>query len=207
MAEYEMQEMNLPDKDGKKVLYPRIVLSQRVDTAYIAKILSQSTTFTVAEIIGLLHGVADQMASQMSMGRPVKLDGIGTFTPSLALHKDKERETGEEGSVKRNAQSIRIGGINFRPEKQLVRNTNRQCVLKRSQHKFMRSSQKYTPDQRLEMARQYLTSHPYIRIADYVALTGLRRTAAALELKQWSNQPESGIDSSGRGVHKVYIRG
>ena len=25
MAEYEMQEMNLPNKDGKRILYPRLV--------------------------------------------------------------------------------------------------------------------------------------------------------------------------------------
>ncbi|MDR2920448.1 MAG: HU family DNA-binding protein [Tannerella sp.] len=205
MAEYQMQEMNLPDKDGKRVLYPRIILSQRVDTASIAKMLSQSTTFTVAEVIGLLQGLADQISNQMSYGRSVKLDGIGTFTPSLTLRKGKERETGEEGSVKRNAQSIRVGDIHFRPEKTFISNTNRQCVLERSQHRFVRSSQKYTPDQRLEMARQYLSSHPYLRIADYAALTGLRHTAASLELKQWSRQPESGISASGRGTHKVYI--
>lgn len=207
MAEYQMQEMNLPDKDGKRVLYPRIVRGQRVDTAFIAKMLSQSTTFTVAEVIGLLQGLADQISNQMSYGRSVKLDGIGIFTPSLALQKDKERETGEEGSVKRNAQSIMIGGINFRPEKQFIRNANRQCMLKRSQHKFKRSSQKYTPDQRLEIARQYLSLHPFMKIADYASLTGLRHTAASLELKQWSVQPESGISASGRGTHKVYING
>lgn len=207
MAEYQMQEMNLPDKDGRRILYPRLILGEQVNTAYIAKRVAQGTTFSVAEVIGLVQALADQISDQMSCGRPVKLDGIGIFTPSLALHKDKERETGEEGSVKRNAQSIMIGGINFRPEKQFIRNTDRQCNLVRSQRKFRRSSQKYTPDQRLEIARQYLTSHPYIKVADYAALTGLRRTAASLELKQWSRQPESGISASGRGTHKVYISG
>lgn len=207
MAEYQMQEMNLPGKDGKKVLYPRLILGEQVNTAYLAKKMAQNTTFSVAEVIGLIQALADQISDQMSYGRSVKLDGIGIFTPSLALHKDKERETGEEGSVKRNAQSIMIGAINFRPEKEFIRNTNRQCMLKRSQHKFKRSSQKYTPDQRLEMVREYLTTHPYIRVADYAALTGLRHTAASLELKQWSRQPESGIRASGRGTHKVYING
>lgn len=41
MAEYEMQEMNLPNKDGKRILYPRLVQSGQASTDYIAKILSE----------------------------------------------------------------------------------------------------------------------------------------------------------------------
>ncbi len=35
----------------------------------------------------------------MAEGRSVKIDGIGTFTPSLTLGRDKEREDPEEGGV------------------------------------------------------------------------------------------------------------
>ena len=206
MPEYEMQEMNLPNKDGKKVLYPRLILSGQIDTEYLAKMLAHDTSFTTADVIGLLHGLADQLSSLMSYGRSVKLDGIGIFTPSLALREGKERETGEKNDTRRNAQSIIVGGVRFRPEKKFVRNINRQCEFVRSQRKFKRSSQKYTPAQRLEMAQEYLDSHPYLRVADYVAITGLRPTAASKELRQWSNQPDSGIGSSGRGTHKVYIK-
>lgn len=206
MPEYEMQEMNLPNKDGKKVLYPRLVLSGQIDTEYIAKMLAHDTSFTTADVIGLLQGLADQLSSHMSYGRSVKLDGIGIFTPSLSLREGKERETGEEKDTRRNAQSIMVGGVSFRPEKKLVRNINRQCEFVRSQRKFKRSSQQYTPAQRLKMAQEYLGSHPYLRVADYVAITGLRSTTASKELRQWSNQPDSGICSSGRGTHKVYIK-
>lgn len=41
MAEYEMQEMNLPNKEGKRVLYPRLVQRGQADTDYIAKTLAQ----------------------------------------------------------------------------------------------------------------------------------------------------------------------
>ena len=205
MAEYEMQEMNLPNKDGERVLYPRLVMGERIDTISIAKALADTTTFSVAEVIGLLQGLADRMSFFMALGRSVKLDGVGTFTPALALREGKERETAEKGCEKRNAQSIVIGDIHFRPEKTFVHKTNRQCALVRSQRKFKRSSQKYTPEQRLELARKYLASHPYMKIGDYAELTGLRRTAASLELKQWSDQADSGVSSSGRGTHKVYI--
>lgn len=206
MAEYAMQEMNLPNSEGEQVLYPRMVLNRQVDTAYIAKRLASQTTFTAAEVIGLLMGLSDELSFHLAEGSPVKLEGIGIFTPALALHKGKERETGEEGEAKRNAQSIYVGGVNFRPEKSLLKDINRQCELERSKGKFKRSSQKYTPEQRLELAKQYLDSHPFMRIADYAAITGLRKTAASIELKQWLLLPDSGIATSGRGTHKVYVK-
>ena len=127
MAEYEMQEMNLPNKDGKRILYPRLVQHGQASTDYIAKILSEKSSFTRGDIKGLLQELADELAYQMGQGKSVKLDGIGTFVPSLALRIDKERETGEADSTRRNARSIVVGSINFRAEKSLIHNTNYNC--------------------------------------------------------------------------------
>ncbi|OKZ07330.1 MAG: DNA-binding protein [Bacteroides oleiciplenus] len=207
MAEYEMQEMNLPNKEGKRVLYPRLVQRGQADTEYIARILSQKSSFSKGDVTGLLQELADELAYQMGQGKSVKLDGIGTFVPALTLRKDRERETGEEDSTRRNARSIAVGGINFRPEKSLVAYTNYHCELERSQQKFHRSSQKFTPEQRLQRAKQYLSEHPYMTVSDYCRLTGLRHTTASLELKKWAGQSETTITTSGRGTHKVYIDG
>ena len=205
MAEYDMQEMNLPKKEGKRVLYPRLVQRGQITTEDIAKKIAQKSTFSKGEILGLLGEVADEMAYQMGEGRSVKLEQIGTFVASLCLRDGKERETGEEKGTRRNARSIVVGDIKFRPDKTLLEETNRNCDLERSQHKFHRSSQHYTPGQRLERAKNYLAKHPYMTVGDYSEITGLRKTAASLELRQWAELPDSGIGRSGRGTHKVYI--
>ncbi|WP_106827758.1 HU family DNA-binding protein [Parabacteroides pacaensis] len=206
MAQYEMQEMNLPNEEGKRILYPRLILTGQKDTNFLAKLLARGTTFNAGEVSGLLQGLADEMALLLGQGYSIKLNGIGTFTPSLALRKDKEREEAGEDATRRNARSIEIGGIKFRPEKEFVRSTNRGCTLERSQQKFRRSSKKYTPQQRLKRALQYLDKYPYMTIADYAALTGLCHTTASLELKSWRQQPDSEITVSGCGTHRVYIR-
>ncbi len=54
MAEYEMQEMNLPNKEGKRVLYPRLVQRGQITTEDIAKKIAQKSTFSKGEILGLL---------------------------------------------------------------------------------------------------------------------------------------------------------
>lgn len=201
-----MQEMNLPNKEGKRILYPRLVQRGQADTDYIAKNLAQKSSFSKGDVIGLLQELGDELAYQMRQGKSVKLDGIGTFVPSLALRTDKERETGEEDGTRRNARSIVVGSINFRAEKALLRNTNYNCDLERSQQKFQRSSQKYTPEQRLERAQQFLANHPFMTVRDYARLNGLRHTTASLELRKWAEQPENNITTSGRGTHKVYVR-
>lgn len=206
MAEYEMQESNLPNKEGKRILYPRLVLYGQRDTGYIARKLASATTFTPGEVTGLLQVLADEIASQLAQGYSIKLDGIGNFTASLALSHGKERETGEAESPKRNAQSIEIGYINFRPDKKWIKQTNLQCVLSRSQKKFRRSLQKYSPQQRKDQALTHLNTHPVLTVSDYMQLTGLRRTTAAIELKTWAAQPDSPIDISGEGKHRIYIR-
>nr|WP_302828844.1 HU family DNA-binding protein [uncultured Bacteroides sp.] len=205
MAEYEMQEMNLPNKEGKRVLYPRLVQRGQITAEDIAKKISQKSTFSKGDILGLLDELADELAYQMGEGKSVKLERIGTFVASLCLRDGKERETGKEEESRRNARSIAVGDIKFRPDKALLQETNLNCNLERSQHKFRRSSQRYTPEERLERARNYLAEHPYMTVGDYCAITGLRRTAASLELRQWADQPDSGIGRSGRGTHKVYV--
>lgn len=206
MAEYEMQESNLPNKEGKRILYPRLVLYGQRDTGYIARKLASATTFTPGEVTGLLQALADEIASQLAQGYSIKLDGIGNFTASLALNRGKERETGEAGSPKRNAQSIGIGSIRFCPDKKWIKQADLQCVLSRSQRKFRRSSQRYTPEQRKVLAGRFLESHPVLTVAAYMELTGLRHNVAAVELKKWAAQPDSPIDISGEGKHRIYIR-
>ena len=90
MAQYTMQEMNLPNEEGKRLLYPRMVLAKRVGLQEVAEALERSSTYTTSDVIGVLQGVARELAWLMAQGHPVKLDGIGTFTPALTLRKGKD---------------------------------------------------------------------------------------------------------------------
>lgn len=206
MAEYEMQESNLPNEEGKRILYPRLVLYGQRDSGYIARKLASATTFNPGEVTGLLQALADEIASQLAQGYSVKLEGVGNFTASLALNRGKERETGEAGSPKRNAQSIGIGSIRFCPDKKWIKQADQQCVLSRSQRKFRRSSQRYTLEQRKDLAARFLESHPVLTVSAYMELTGLRHNAAAVELKKWASRPGSPLDILGEGKHRIYTR-
>ena len=99
-----------------------------------------------------------------------------------------------------------MGGVNFRVDKDLIRETNGWCDLKRAPWKPVRSSRKYTAEQRLALAKAYLEEHPYLTVSDYRQLTGLLQTAATTELRKWAHTSGTGIETSGRGNHKVYVK-
>ena len=52
---------------------------------------------------------------------------------------------------------------------------------------------------------EYLKENGVMNIGDYCRITGLLRNTAAIELRKWREMPETGIDTKGRGTHKVYI--
>ena len=74
MAEYEMQESNLPNEEGKRILFPRMVINTQRDLEDIAKAISQTSTFSPGDIKGLIIALADEIAYRMGEGCSVKID-------------------------------------------------------------------------------------------------------------------------------------
>jgi len=203
---YVMKEMPDLNGTGERVLYPQFAQIEQITTHQLAESIRGKSTYSEGEIEGLIRMIAQEMVHELALGHSVKLDGIGTFTPSLALQPGKEREEPDGEGRHRNARSILVGNVNFRAEKKLVQEVNLHCRPVRAPWKARRSSQKYTEEERLALALHYLEEQPYLSVADYQRLTGLLRTAATEELRRWAKQPDTGIEAAGRGSHRVYVR-
>ena len=206
MATYEMHESNLPNDEGKRTLYPRMRLAGQDSLEDLAGRISRISTFSAGDIKGLVKALVEEMAVSMSQGRSVKIEKLGIFTPSLGLRKGAERETGREGERRRNAASICVSGIRFKPGKALLEETDRRCELRRAERKFERSSQQYTLQQRRQLALEHLEHHPFLTVGDYCDLTGLLHTTAANELRRWREEEGSAIGVRGTGTHRVYVK-
>lgn len=132
MPNYVMKEM--PDLQGKgeTITYPQMVMTGQTSTRELAEYIAMKCAFSKGVTEGVICELGEALAHEMGLGRSVKIEGLGVFTPTLALLPDKEREKPEEDATKRNAQSIYVGGVNFRVDKELVRGTNEWCNLKRA---------------------------------------------------------------------------
>lgn len=155
-------------------------------------------------ILGVLSLVSEKLALCMAEGYSVKLEGIGTFNAKLGVRDDMLPDAFEEGESSRNAKSLLVDGVMYRADKNLIRNTDRKCTLVRGGESRLKKSP-FSLEERIEKARNFLKSHMFMRVPDYVSLTGLSRSTAAEELRKLATNPTSGIMSRGSRSQKVYI--
>lgn len=201
MAKYRMETMPDLRGNGATPTYPRMVHEGVVTTDKLAEDLQARSTFTTGDIKGLLATLSEYIAEQTAQGYSLKIDGLGTFSATLALAEGKEREVA--GGTRRNAQSICLRSIKFRPDKELLKSAQKELRLERDptpQRELLLANR----DERLSAALAFIEQEGFLRVADYVALTGLSRTMATSELRAFHSQRLLGI--RGRGTHKVYVK-
>ena len=194
---YQMKEMPDLQGTGEPITYPKMVMTGQTGTRELAEYIAMTSGFSKGVTEGIICELGEALAHEMGMGRSVKIEGLGVFTPALSIYPDKEREQPQESTTKRNARSIYVSGVNFRTDKALIRETNHWCELERASWKPARSSKKYTPEQRLALAHQYLDKHAFLTVSI---------STATVELRKWAHTPGSGIDTRGIGSHKVYVK-
>ncbi len=142
----------------------------------------------------------------MAEGKSVKIKGVGVLTPSLSYKEGVEREEVDGEGGKRNAMSLMVGGVNFRADKSLIKEIGKNCDLQRSKRKFVRRLSPFTEEQRLAKAKAYIEKYGMLTVSDYVPISGLSRTSATRELREWSRDLSTGICASGRSTHRVYVK-
>lgn len=195
-----MQEMPDLRGEGKSVKYPKMIIDHCYSLREIAEEIARGTTYGVGEIEGLVETIARVMAEKMAWGNSVRLDGIGIFSPKLALKPEVARE-GEDGR-RRNAASLMVGGINFRADKRLVYRCDKACTPSRTQTKRY-AKRRDDRAGRVGRLLEHLRSEGFITIRAYAALTQLERTSAGAELRELAK--EGVVSAQGRGSHLLYI--
>ncbi len=204
MAKYDIIEMPKMHGAVETILYPKLKhVRMMEDDEFIRRMASMPGGTTAAMAENVLAATADMLASLLSEGYSVRLKGIGTFKASLGMKRNKEYESEEE---KRNARSIKVSKINFVADKRLIDKTDRSCYLERNEVQHITRIES-TEAERLAAALEFLESHSFMKLYDYIALTGLTRTKASIELRKFRNTEGSGITSKGSGSHLIYVKG
>ena len=192
---------NRKTAEGNVPSYPRVLIEHRTNSEEIAQILSKYTSFTKEDVLGLISALGEVIASELVAGHVVYLDGIGRFSPSLKLKDGVEPEQ-EHKEGHRNANSIEFHSINFRPSKELVNMCNVKGELTRAKiHKSDPMSS--TLEDRCQTAINYIKASGFLKVRDYVDLTGLSRNKASQELRELKDAGFLGC--RGGGSHVVYI--
>ena len=206
MAKYIKQEMVDLSGKGEEKIYYRLQTERNIDFAELAQQIEQHHGLMNRGLIkNVMSHVVDEMAELLGKGYSVSIDGLGTFRASIGLEEDKEMDTFDGDDTKRNARSLRLTGINYRADKDLIKKANRHCKLERAGESRLHHTP-YSKEERLKLAQQYLDGHGAMRVVEYMELTGLSRTKATLELKEFRQDASTGITFLGRGSSKVYVK-
>ena len=205
MAKYIKKEMVDLHHEGQTI-YTYRMQTLPMDNADFIKDCARNTTFSEGEIIGVIGTIADCLAQRMARGYSVTIEGLGTFKAQVGLSEDFKRkqrlaklkgtqnEEGDDTAPRsRNARSLEVTGVLWKPAKSLVRDTRSACRLERGGEELLRKS-KYTYEERLARARAFMEKNTVMRVSDYARLTGLSHTKAAAELRSLDNAIGTGIN-------------
>ena len=206
MAKYIKQEMNDLSGKGEEKVYYRLQTERNISFNELTQQIEEHHGMMNRGLVkNVMTHVVDTMAELLGNGYSVTIDGLGTFKASIGLEEDKVMDTFEGDETKRNARSLRLTGINYRADKELVKKSNRHCKLERAGESRLCQSP-YIKEERLRLALEFLEKRGAMRVADYVEMTGLSRSVATKELIEFRRDASSGISFIGSGNHKVYVK-
>lgn len=205
MAKYIKQEMPDMAGTGERKAYYRMKTEQHFDEEKFVKWMTRYSGIGQGEAMRVLMQASETMAELLAMGISVSLKGFGSFRATVGLKRDKEMDTLDGDEQKRNAMSLCVDGVHFRADKELVKEINRRCELKRGGERRLRKSP-YTLEERRQLAFQFIEQEGFMHVSDYADLTKLSRSTAGRELIALRRDPTSGITTKGRGSAKVYVK-
>ncbi|MCD7898886.1 MAG: HU family DNA-binding protein [Bacteroides sp.] len=89
---------NIPNKEGQKLYYPRLVkMGKVVGTQRLGELIAEKSSATAGDVHNVVRNLMSVMRDQLQNGRSVRLDGLGTFT-LIAHANGKGVETEDEVS-------------------------------------------------------------------------------------------------------------
>jgi len=209
MAKYKLQEMPDMHNTGKRKVYPKMVVNRTMTTAdMLDKMKLYHRAWAPSMIEGVLADVSDMLVQMLSMGYNVKLDGIGTFSLSLDFEDDKPTEM-QGDDDKMIYRKVGVKNINFKTDTELLKQvkieTNRDLERDMGGVKVIKK-ELYTKEERIARAMRVIERDGLITLTDYAYINNLSRTAASLELKGITDDPNSPIKSRGSRSHKVWVK-
>ena len=174
-AIYDFRENpQAPHQKGERALHPRIVSQGTITTNTIIEEISHATTFSAADLKGVLAALEGVLTHHLSNGYHVELGNIGYFSAKL-----KSRPITDKNGIR--SSSIHFDNVNFRASAWLRKHLKGQLV--RAPYGIS-SSKVSDKDTRIKQLNAYLNEHNFITRSEYSQLTGLLRNKALDELKE-----------------------
>lgn len=185
-------------------LVPKIVTRSTVSFKQMAEDISHATSFTEADIVGMMDAIATFASQYLNNSMHVELAGLGTLSLGIACQEDAE---GHQPVI---THASEVKPHQLRVSKVIL--TAKPTFMNQLQGPFVRSRdgfpsnaqrERLSPAARRDALLAYLDDNPTISIGKYATLTGLSRKEASAELHFLADPatPDSILSTSGAHVH------
>ena len=197
--------------NGKKGrLYPKMQVYTEFDYDKVVELVhTNSPAFSQATVRGVLDTLAVVMKSYLPLGHTMKIDNLGVFSLSLEFADNESDsanpQTTQEATSKKKYHHVRVKGVNFKVDKKLVDDINKDNTFERTTGNPS-SPSPYSLKERLQRALSHIDKHGFITLQEYANLNHLNYSTASRELAKLVLDPNSGIKAKGAGSHKVWVR-
>lgn len=210
MANYMIKDMPEGMGNNKKGrVFPKMQVYTEFDNDKVVELINQySPAFSQGTIRGVLDTLSNVMKTYLPMGHSLKIDNLGVFSLSLQFTDNKTDTNTPEASQtepKTKYRHVKIKGINFKADKKLVKEMNKENTFEHTSTNSV-SPSLYTLQERLQRALQHIDKNRFITLQEYANLNKLSRSSASRELASFVNDPSSGITTKGAGSHKYWVR-
>ena len=210
MANYVIKEMPKGMGNGKKGrLFPKMQVYTEFDYDKVVELVhTNSPAFSQATIRGVLDTLAVVMKSYLPLGHTMKIDKLGVFSLSLEFA-DNEADSAsqqitQEATSKKKYHHVRAKGVNFKVDKRMVDDINKENSFERITGNST-SPSPYSLEERLQRALNHISKHGFITLQEYANLNGLSYSTSSRELAKLVLVPQSGIKAKGTASHKVWV--
>ena len=209
MANYVIKEMPAGMGNGKKGrIFPKMQIYTEFDYDKVVELVhANSPAFSKGTIRGVLDTLTVVMKSYLPMGHTMKIDNLGVFSLSLEFADDKpdNQQQVQEVEPKTKYRHVKVKGVNFKVDKKLVDEINKENTFGRSSC-IPTTPSPYSLEERLQRALRHIDKHGFISLQEYANLNHLGYSSASRELSKLVADPQSGIKAKGAASHKVWVR-
>lgn len=174
-AKYDFYLTPQPKEKQQKVRYhARVVVDETLTNKDIATEISKRCTINKAEAMAVMDEMQEIFRQMLAEGHAIKLEGIGTFRISA-----KSPSVRSKNEIR--AESIKFGGVVFRPEKKLLRQLSGTKFQKVT---YSQTSIEISDIEIDGLLTEHFKDHPYITTKEMQYLCGLSNHTALRRLKE-----------------------
>lgn len=194
VVKYSIHETPNPQKDGKRKYHARPVSDQAVKTEQLVLTISEMSSFSSADVKGMLEAFSQVLKMFLAQGNTVELEGIGLFNISISCPTDIEDPS------KINASKLRFKKVNFKSSVSL-NNDLKALKFERSENDKNRKTAEEAD--RLKKILDFIAANGCIQSSDSMKLNNCTRYIA---LKDLSTLVESGkLIRHGNKASSIYL--